>query len=146
MRGFTWLEQPPPVGAIPAGAELWCVRDAICQLMGWQPGSEDHGAFIQLVGRQNIHRLAAHLGLTVFDGDNAAEFTYEVLAHPGAVIYAFEVPGVPDSDPLAHMIYFPDLREIAHRGLPSEYDEYQPEIACLLVDLARPPGARRAAT
>lgn len=63
MRGFTWLEEPPleasiPAGAdIPVGAELWCVRDAICQLMGWPPDSEDHGAFIPLVGKQNMRRL-----------------------------------------------------------------------------------------
>lgn len=86
-----------------------------------------------------MRRLAAHLGLTVFDGDNAAELTPEVLAHPGAVNYVLEMPGIPDSDPLAHMICLPDLRELAHQGLPPEYDEYQPSIACLVVDMTQPP-------
>lgn len=83
MDGFTWLEETPLEAPIPASAELWCVRNAICQLMGWPPGSEDHGAFIRPVGTQNILRLAAHLGLTVFDRDNATELTDQALAHPG---------------------------------------------------------------
>ena len=141
MRGFTWLEEPPLDAPIPADAELWCVRDAICQLMGWPPGSEDHDAFIPLVGTQNMHRLATHLGITMFDRDDAAELTPEDLAHPGAVEYVLEMPGVPDSDPLAHMIYLPDLRELAHQGLPPVYDEYEPSLSCLLVDMTQPPSA-----
>jgi hypothetical protein len=142
MRGFTWLEEPQLDVPIPAGAGLWCVRDAICQLIGWPPGSEDHGLFIQLPGTQNIRRLATHLGLTMIDRDNAAELTPEVLAHPGAVEYVLEIPGVPDSDALSHMIYVPDLREVLNQGLTPEYDEYEPSLASVLVDMTHPPSAR----
>jgi hypothetical protein len=56
MHGFIWLPEPapPPDVLVLADAELWCVRDAICQLVGWLPGSEDYCAFIELPGKQNI--------------------------------------------------------------------------------------------
>jgi hypothetical protein len=139
MRGFTWLEEPPWDGPIPAGAEQWCVRDAICQLMGWPTDSEDYGAFIPLIGTENMRRLADHLGLTMFDSDNAAELTPDVLAHPGAVEYDLEVPGLADSDALAHMIYVPDLRGLDLPQLPPEYDEYNPSLSGFLVDMTQPP-------
>jgi hypothetical protein len=142
MLGFTGQEEPPLDASIPTGAELWCVRDAICQLMGWPPGSEDYDAFIPLIGTQNMRRLAAHLGLTMFDSDNATELTDEVLAHPGVVEYDLEVPGVPDGDALAHMIYVPDLRGLGVPQLPPEYDQCNPQLSGFLVDMTQPPSAR----
>ena len=59
---------------------------------------------------------------------------------PGAAEYFIEVPDVPDSDPLKHMIYAPHVGwEITRGGLPPEYDEYRPRLLRFLVDMTQPP-------
>jgi len=57
--------------------------------------------------------------------------------HPGAVQYELDVPGVPESEPLAHMIYEPDLQN--QQGLPPQYDEYSPVPHLIVVDTSQPP-------
>jgi hypothetical protein len=45
--------------------------------MGWPPDSEDYHAFIRVPEKEDTYRLAAHLGLALFDGDNQSQVTAE---------------------------------------------------------------------
>ena len=149
MSGFTWLtDATPQLGVLtPSDEDLWCVRDAICQLMRWAPGSDDYRAFIRLPGKQDTYRLATHLGLALFDYDNQSQIAAEHATHPGVMLYELDVPGAPSSNPVAHMIYEPDLRRL--RGIPPQYDEYRPKLVLVLVDMNQSPhvlGLRSALT
>jgi hypothetical protein len=66
MAGFNWS---PVTAHDPAdaqdGSSGWCVRDAFCQLLGWEPGSAEWSRFIEWPKGTDIPQLAAHLGLKV---------------------------------------------------------------------------------
>ncbi len=66
MEGFAWSgADGPPHNTLPGNG--WCLRDAICTLFGWPPGSPDWAAFQEYPSWGDTHRLIAHLGLVAFD-------------------------------------------------------------------------------
>jgi hypothetical protein len=136
MRGFLFVTPLPLPPGLPPGATMWCARDAFCELMGWPPDSEDHRAFIENARVQDLSRLAAHLGLMVFDRDNQSEITAARLAHPGIVVYDLAALSTPEGG-MSHLIYEPNMWN--HKGLPSEYDEYQPKKVFYYVDTSQSP-------
>ena len=105
MGGFEWSDTQPYVPTVP-GDNGWCVRDAVCQLFGWPPGSENWSAFIEGPHGEDTAQLAAHLGLTLFD--LCARGTYDELshraAHPGVALFGFDKVG------MSHAVYVPDVR------------------------------------
>ena len=84
MVGFEWSETPPYVPTVP-GDNGWCVRDAVCQLFGWPPGSENWSAFMEGVQGEDTPRLAEHLGLACFQIPQDWNELIQRLAHPGVV-------------------------------------------------------------
>jgi len=105
MAGFEWSETPPYVPTV-SGDNGWCVRDAVCQLFGWPPGSENWSAFIEGPQGEDTTRLADHLGLTLFD--LTAPGAYDELshraAHPGVALFGF------DEVDISHVVCVPDVR------------------------------------
>ncbi|SRR6266496_2507899 len=105
MDGFKWSPTTPYVSRVP-GDNGWCMRDAVCRLFGWKPGSKEWSRFIEAPAGPDTPRLADHLGLTVFyigvpeDWDQLKTRS----AHPG--IAAFDLP----ADQMGHVAYVCDVR------------------------------------
>ena len=138
MRGFKWTEEPgqPDVPVAPGG-DLWCVRDAFCQLMGWPLHSEDWQAFIPGPQGGDTYRLAQHLGLEYFDPQ---QHLAEIIArqdHPGVMLYALQIPRPTGPQPMGHTIYAPHLRNWP--GIPWEYAAYSPELFSVFIDTRQRP-------
>ena len=87
VQGFKWSPAPGFVPTVP-GEDGWCMRDAVCQLFGWRPGSEEWLRFIEAPTGRDLIRLARHLGLTVFEV--GAPGSWDELSHHAAH------PGVAD--------------------------------------------------
>lgn len=66
MVGFNWSSTPSQALTIP-GDDGWCVRNAVCRLLGWQRDLEEGRAFIKWPEWTDVIKLAMHLGLTVFE-------------------------------------------------------------------------------
>ena len=105
MAGFEWSETPPYVPTVP-GDNGWCVRDVVCQLFGWPPGSENWSAFIEGPQGEDTARLADHLGLTLLDltAPGAYDEPSHHPAHPGVALFGLDKVG------MSHVAYVADAR------------------------------------
>lgn len=106
------------------------MRDAICELFGWPPESEDWKAFIEGPGDEDVLRLCEHLGLEVFDPiypEHRKELE-ERLDYPGICLYLFR------RFQAMHCMYQPDIRNL--RPLPPQYSFFKPdpELVRIVVD------------
>lgn len=105
MAGFGWSPIAPYV-AMEVGEDGWCVRNAVCKLLGWERDSEEWGRFVEGPKGMDLIRLAIHLGLTVFEVGApgvGTELSHRA-AHPGAALFAFPKSG------RSHTEYVPDVR------------------------------------
>ena len=140
MRGFAWTKPVlgPSVPVVPGG-DLWCVRDAFCELMGWPPESEDWQAFIPAPEGADTLRLIDHLGLEHVDPRSGQSGTAVRLAHPGILFYGLTIPSTVGTQFLSHAVYEPDLRN--YRDIPPEYASYEPVLFDAIIDAHKPPRA-----
>jgi hypothetical protein len=118
VAGFEWSPTPGFVPTEP-GEDGWCMRDAICQLFGWRPGSENWRLFVEAPQPQDTPRLAEHLGLACFQVPPDFNELIGRLAHPGVAIFDF------DHYKISHSVYVHDLRWLLHHwptidGLPAK--------------------------
>ena len=152
VQGFEWSPTPGLVPAVP-GENGWCMRDAVCQLFGWRPGSEEWLRFIEAPTGRDLIRLAMHLGLTVFEV--GAPGSWDELshraAHPGVAMFFF--PGtwrahtayVPDAQWLLRYWPAPDGRPNRQpprdTGWPLDkrYMDRSPVLFAVFIDERRPP-------
>jgi hypothetical protein len=155
MAGFEWSPAPRFVSAEP-GEDGWCMRDAICQLFGWKPGSEEWLRFIEGPQGTDTPRLAEHLRLTLFSIDVPQDFNelIRLLDHPGVAVFVFY------DFKMSHVVFVPDLRWLLHHwptieGLPArpadrplwsygwplgpEHMSRRPVLGAVLVDEREPP-------
>lgn len=135
MRGFVWRH---PGGGQPAGlpGNSWCVRDSICQLFHWAPGSWEWQQFRELPHEEDFAYLEQHLGLIQIFASEPAEMEWFARnnAHPGVVIWRLTSPlGV-----VGHATYAENLRRLS--GLPTEYAIFQPVADGYLVDVRQEVG------
>jgi hypothetical protein len=63
MVGFEWSPRMGQAPVFGTGEDGWCVRDAICELLGWEPGSDEWLRFEESVAGPDIPRLFNHLEL-----------------------------------------------------------------------------------
>lgn len=124
MAGFDWSPVPPFVPKVP-GENGWCVRDAICELFGWEPGSENWSLFIEAPDPMDTPRLAERLGLTLFSivPQDWNELITR-LEHPGIAIFVF------DEGELSHTVYVHDVAWLMHHwpkvdGQPATREDRQ---------------------
>jgi hypothetical protein len=136
MLGFVWAPKTitPAMRALPG--DLWCVRDAFCALMGWQPGSGEWRCFIEAQnGPADMERLIDHLGLVSLDPEypGHASLLQQALDHPGIASYKLH------RVQLEHLQYQPHLRHFV--PLPSQYllADPDPELFQIIVDLRQGP-------
>jgi hypothetical protein len=130
MIGFEW--SPVSAPALPEteeGGDGWCVRNAFCELLGWERGSAEWGRFVEWPQGEDMPRLAAHLGMKVLRVEVAQEWNELIgkWAHPG--IAFFDLP----ADQMSHVVYVPDVRWLLHHwptpdGQPAERGSRQPLI------------------
>lgn len=132
LEGFAWTPRLVPPLSGPAG-DLWCVRDAFSELMGWPPGSSEWRRFIEAPVPEDMDRLCDHLGLVWCDPDNEPEIFDTYLDHPGIAVYALHTEG------LSHVTYQPHLRHL--RPLPPQYAATPAELFRIIADLRQGPGA-----
>ena len=132
----------------------WCVRDAICQLFDWEPGSKEWPRFIEAPDGPDTPRLAEHLGLTEFQVPQNWYELLSSLAHPAVAIFDFH------AHQKSHMVYVHDLRWLLHHwptydGLPArpgnrplwcygwplgrEHMVREPVLGAVLIDERQPP-------
>jgi len=107
MADFEW---PPTPAYVPTeeGEHGWCVRNAICELLQWEPEGKEWRQFVEVPGWPDTRRLAEHLGLTPFEFPEDWNKLLTCLDHPGAAIFAF-----PDYEK-SHVIYVHDIRWLLH--------------------------------
>jgi hypothetical protein len=153
MAGFAWSPTP---GFVPMGPgeDGWCMRDAICPLFGWRPGSEEWLRFIEAPVGEDTPRLAEHLGLACFQVPQDWGELISRLAHPGAAIFDLH------AHQMSHVVYVHDLRWLLHHwpadhGLPATPGDRQlwsygwplgpqhmargPVLGAVLIDERQPP-------
>ncbi len=130
MHGFVWRH---PGGRHPVGlpGDSWCVRDSICQLFHWSPGSWEWQQFRELPHPEDLSYLEQHLGLIHVSSSEPAEMEWFARnnAHPGVVIWRLNTPG----GVVGHATYAEDLRRVSK--LPAAYDAFQPVADGYLVDV-----------
>ena len=127
MAGFEWthrnvLPSRPPLG------DLWCLRDAVCELFRWPPGSAEWSRFVEAPEPHDVGRLFQHLGLQGYDPEyrpHALELATR-LDHPGIAFYRLH------SIKMEHAVFEGHIRHL--RGLPQEYARLNPEFFHLVVD------------
>ena len=131
MVGFTWTlrENPPHLSGLPG--DLWCVRDAFSELLGWPPGSKQWGSFIEAPLPGDMDRLCDHLGLAWCDPERQPEIFAAFLDHPGIAVYAFH------TERMSHVMYQPHLRHL--RPLPPQYRPLPAELFRIIVDTRQKP-------
>jgi hypothetical protein len=131
MAGFTWSETfiSPVMRALPG--DLWCVRDAFSELMGWPPGTDEWGRFIEAPAPGEMLRLIDHLGLAWCDPDRQPEIFATFLDHPGISVYAFH------THQMSHVLYQPHLRHL--RSLPPQFSGIPAELFQTIADLRQLP-------
>jgi hypothetical protein len=118
---------------MPISSDGWYLRDAVCPLFGWPPGSREWNSFIEYPAAQDTDRLIEHLGLEWYDPKYQPHRTElaRKLDHPGFLVYAFH------SVRMAHAVYEPHLRY--PWGLPPQYTPFDPELYRVVVDVRQPP-------
>ena len=84
------------------------MRDAVCQLFGWQPGSENWYQFVEGPQGEDTARLAEHAGLTFLQVPQDWNELVARLDHPGAAIFDFHIYQK------SHAVYVEDLRWLLH--------------------------------
>lgn len=131
MVGFEWTHRviTPAMRATPG--DLWCVRDAFSELMGWPPGSDDWLRFIDAPNPGDMDRLTDHLGLVWCDPDRQPEILATFLDHPGISVYAFH------THQMSHVMYQPHVGHL--RDLPPQYGDIPAELFRIIADLRNPP-------
>lgn len=155
MNGFEWSPSVPCV-AMGLGEDGWCLRDAICELFRWEPGSPDWSRFIEGPQGQDVPRLAKHLGLTTFEIPQNWNDLIARTAHPGIAVFDF--PAYHKS----HALYVYNVAALIHHwpiaeGPPAtarerwlfwygwpltrEYLVRGPELGAVLIDERHPPRA-----
>lgn len=107
MAGFEWSPTTPYL-ATEEGEDGWCMRDAVCQLFGWRPGSENWRRFIEGPQGKDAPRLAEHVGLTEFQVPQDWNELIRRLAHPGVAVFDFH------AYQKSHVVYVHDLRRLLH--------------------------------
>jgi hypothetical protein len=153
MNGFEWSQTEDFVSPV-EGANGWCVRDAICRLFGWSPGSEEAKRFIEGPQGEDTPRLAEHLGLAVFQVPQDWNELIQRLDHPGVAVFNFKEYNI------SHSVYVHDLRWLFHHwpgidGLPAKGEDQQlwsygwplspgyirrgPVLGAVLIDEQQPP-------
>lgn len=133
MVGFTWTPgaTPPTLHGLPG--DMWCVRGAFSELMGWPPRSKGWSRFIEGPPPDDMDRLCDHLGLAWCDPEREPELLGELLDHPGIAVYAFH------TERLSHVQYQPHVRHL--RPLPSQYATIPAELFRIIADTRQEPGA-----
>lgn len=155
MTGFEWS----PTGSAPVqlpepGSDGWCVRDAVCELFGWPPGSEEWYRFIEFPNGRDIERMCTHLGLEMFTVTDPVEWNKLIkkLDHPGLASFVFPSVGA------AHIVYVHHIHALLHhwptRGrmnpellyagwpLDSGHLKYGAELDTVIVDTRQPQGTQ----
>lgn len=107
MDGFAWSPSPAYV-PMEAGEDGWCMRDAVCRLFGWTPGSDEWLRFIEGPQGQDTPRLAEHLGLIELQIPQDWNNLIGRLSHPGVAVFDFY------AYQKSHVVYVPDLRWLLH--------------------------------
>ena len=112
MADFDWRSKPGWVSKVP-GDNGWCVRDAVCELLGWPCDSENWRKFtVEGPEWHDTERLAQHLDLTIFNISASVPQEYNELItkleHPGVALFLFEKLET------SHVVYIPDLRWLLH--------------------------------
>jgi hypothetical protein len=125
MAGFEWSPTPVFMPA-EAGEDGWCMRDAVCQLFGWQPGSENWYQFVEGPQGEDTARLAEHAGLTFLQVPQDWNELVARLDHPGAAIFDFHIYQK------SHAVYVEDLRWLLHHWPTVDGMAAGPEIRPLL--------------
>jgi hypothetical protein len=124
-----------PANRLPA-RDLYCLRDAICELFGWPPGSDEWNAFIEAPDPADMLPLFEHLGLESYDPLHAPHRAeLETLwDHPGIATFEFH------SVRAGHAVFVGHLRSLLYQWpLHPEYAKYGPEIVRVVVDRRQPP-------
>jgi hypothetical protein len=133
MVGFAWSERDidPAIRQLPG--DLWCMRDAFSELMGWTPGTDEWLRFIEAPGPGDLDRLVDHLGLLWYDPEHGPhrEPLADLLGHPGISVYAFHTMR------MSHVLYQPHLRHL--RPLPVQYTGIPAELFRIIVDNRQAP-------
>jgi hypothetical protein len=107
IEGFEWSSTTPYVPTEP-DEDGWCVRNAISELLLWEPGGEEWRRFIEGPGWPDTRRLTEHLGLTPLEFPQDWNNLLTCLNHPGVATFAF-----PDFEK-SHEIYVHDIRWLLH--------------------------------
>lgn len=113
MEGFEWSPTAPYVSTV-EGGDGWCLRDAVCRLLGWEPGSVDWLRFIEGPHGKDTSRLAGHLGLAEFQVPQDWNDLIGRLDHPGMAVFGFHVYQK------SHAVYVHDLRWLLHHWPASD--------------------------
>lgn len=131
MLCFEWSSRSitPAMRAVPS--DLWCVRDAFSELMGWPPGSDEWSRFIEEPNPDEMERLTDHLGLKWCDPDRQPETFATFTDHPGISVYAFH------THQMSHVMYQPHLRHL--RSLPPQYGGIPAELFRIIADIRQQP-------
>lgn len=104
MDGFRWSPAPPFVPTV-AGENGWCMRDAFCELFGWEPDSEEwHQFTVEGAAGHDLDRLAGHLSLTVYEVRGDWDRLVACMAHPGIALFVFPAYR------MSHVVYVNDVR------------------------------------
>lgn len=127
MDGFTWTD--PGFHDSHMEANGWCLRDSVCQLFRWAPGSPDWNKFVENPSGVDAHRLFDYLGLTGFNPSGPHPEDWE--DHPGVALY------VMDDVRRSHVMYQPHVRRPL--PIPRQYRPHNPEYVWVAVDLRQPP-------
>lgn len=129
MSGFEWSERRRPLDRALPG-DMWCVRDAFCELFRWSPGSDDWSSFIEGPEDSDCLRLCNYLGLRVFDPmwpEHVTELG-QYLDYPGVTFYVLERLQA------MHCLFQPHIGSL--RSLPVQYRlvARRPELVRIVVD------------
>lgn len=136
MAGFRWTARTVKSSMRRLEGDLWCVRDALCALLQWAPGSEEWRRFIEAPdGPADMERLIDHLGLVAYDPDypEHAALLREALDHPGVASYKFHL------EQMEHCQYQPHLRHFMPLGPEYGRVDPNPELFQIIVDLRQAP-------
>jgi hypothetical protein len=113
MDGFEWSPSVPFV-PMELGEDGWCVRDAVCELFRWEPGSPEWCRFIEGPQGRDVPRLAEHIGLTTFEIPQNWNDLIGRTAHPGIAVFDFHVYHK------SHAIYVYNVEALIHHWPTAE--------------------------
>lgn len=120
MAGFRWEHTESRVRtrgrpALPDGGDGYCLRDAVCELMGWVPGSPPWHSFPESPDGHDLGALDTHLGLTSYDisyPEDLARLATHV-DHPGFAMFLLQ------RIQQTHAVFVYSIRELlGHWAIP----------------------------